>query len=58
MRGKEEGIDISSHDSSPTGEKIPMFMKLKIKRAPKEKSLKNQLLLSVFASYFATVLIL
>jgi len=35
-----------------------MFKIVNMKRDPREKSLKNQLLLSVFASYLATVLIL
>jgi hypothetical protein len=56
--GTEEGIEISSQLSLPRGEKNPMFKIVKINRAPRENSLKNQLLLKVFASYFATVLIL
>ena len=57
-RGTDEGIEISSQFSSPIGEKKPMFKIVNMKRDPREKSLKNQLLLSVFASYLATVLIL
>jgi hypothetical protein len=58
IRGTEEEIETISQFSSPIGEKKPIFKIVKIKRAPTEKSLKNQLLLRVFASYFATVLIL
>jgi hypothetical protein len=56
--GTEEEIDTKLHCSSPTGENKPIFIKVKMKSAPNEKSLKNQLLLNVFASYFATVLML
>jgi hypothetical protein len=58
MRGTDEEIDTRLHGSSPTGEKKPIFKIVKMNRAPKEKSLKNQLLLSVFASYCETVLML
>jgi hypothetical protein len=58
ISGTEEEIDIIFHCSSPIGENRPIFIKVKITRAPIEKSLKNQLLLKVFASYFATVLML
>jgi hypothetical protein len=44
--------------SSPIGEKKPILNIVSIKIAPSEKSLKNQLLLSVLASYLATVLML
>ena len=54
----EEGIDTRSQLSSPIGENRPIFMKVNIIRTPMEKSLKNQLLLKVFASYNATVLML
>ena len=57
-RGTEEEMDIICQDSSPIGEKKPIFKIVKINRAPNENSLKNQLLLKVFASYRATVLIL
>jgi hypothetical protein len=58
ISGTDDGMETSSQFSSPIGEKKPRFKMVKIKRAPNEKSLKNQLLLKVFASYFATVLIL
>jgi hypothetical protein len=51
-------MDTISQFSLPTGENIPILRIVKIKSAPREKSRKNQLLLSVLASYFATVLIL
>jgi hypothetical protein len=57
-RGTDDGMETSSHDSSPTGEKKPIFKKVKIKSDAIEKSLKNQLLLRVVASYLATVLML
>jgi hypothetical protein len=57
IRGSDEGIDTTSHPSFPTGENMPMFISVKIKRDPIEKSRKNQLRLRVFASYLATVLI-
>jgi len=57
-RGKQDEIDTMSHDSLPIGEKKPILIITKMNRAPSEKILKNQLLLNVFASYFATVLIL
>jgi hypothetical protein len=57
-RGTDEGIETISQLSSPIGEKNPIFRIVKINREPREKSLKNQLLLKVFASYLATVLIL
>jgi hypothetical protein len=40
------------------GEKSPMFIKVNITIEPIAKSLKNQLLRRVTASYLATVLIL
>jgi hypothetical protein len=58
IRGTVDGMDIMSQLSSPKGEKNPMFMNVKIKIAPSENSLKNQLLLSVLASYLETVLML
>jgi hypothetical protein len=57
IRGSEEGIEITSHPSFPTGENIPMFIIVNMKREPIEKRRKNQLRLRVFASYLATVLI-
>jgi hypothetical protein len=51
-------MDTSDHVSSPMGEKNPILIIVKIKSEPRVNSLKNQLLLKVFASYFATVLIL
>jgi hypothetical protein len=56
--GTEEGIETKPHVSSPIGEKNPIFRNVKINRAPIEKSLKNQLLLRIVASYLATVLML
>jgi hypothetical protein len=58
IRGTDEEMDTSSHDSSPTGEKRPIFINVKMVRVPIENNLKNQLLPRVFASYFATVLML
>jgi hypothetical protein len=58
INGNEEDIEIRSHDSLPTGENKPIFKIVSMKREPIENNLKNQLLLSVIASYFATVVIL
>jgi hypothetical protein len=58
ISGTEDEIETISQSSSPIGENNPIFSIVNMKRAPSEKSLKNQLLLSVFASYCATVLIL
>jgi hypothetical protein len=51
ISGTEEEIDTIDHGSGPTGEKRLIFNIVKINKAPKAKSLKNQLLLRVFASY-------
>jgi hypothetical protein len=58
ISGTEAGEEIIDHCSSPIGENNPRLRKANITSAPIEKSLKNQLLLNVFASYRATVLIL
>jgi len=52
----DEDMDTTSHPSFPIGENIPMFINVNISSEPIEKRRKNQLLLSVFASYLATVL--
>jgi hypothetical protein len=54
-RGTVEEIATNDQSSSPTGEKIPILISVKINIAPEAKSLKNQLLLKMRASYLATV---
>jgi hypothetical protein len=54
-RGMEDAIEINSQGCSPIGEKSAIFIGMRMSNEPKEKSLKNQLLLSITASYLATV---
>ncbi len=58
IRGSVEGIASVCHASFPTGLNMPIFMIVRIKRAPMENNLKSQLRRRVFASYRATVLML